>query len=168
MTPRVSVTDRRHDGGMTSRTNEASTATARRALPLHSHGRRLRCEVARWALAQGHVASLDALTLIIFGRSQVGATTWSTADISTFLAIDAPEMCRSHHVELPPATSETLWTYLSFLDASDELRGASIGPLHSELTRCAGLNRVGRLRHPAGGAPRPGGVVHALANRHHA
>jgi hypothetical protein len=151
---------------MTTRTNQASLA-ARRVLPLHSHGQRLRCDVARWALAQGHVANLDALTLIIFGRSQVAAATWSTADISTFLLIDAPETCRSHHVELPSATSESLWTYLSFLDARDELRGSTIGPLHSELTRCAGLNRVGRLRHPAGGGPRLGGVVHRLANRHH-
>lgn len=141
---------------MTIRTNEANPAAARRSLPLHPHGRRLRSDVARWALSQGHVANLDALTLIIFGRSQMAATTWSTADISTFLGIDAPETCRSHHVEFPSTTSESLWTYLAFLDARDELRGAAIGPLQSELTRYAGLNRVGRLRHPAGVTGRQG------------
>jgi len=135
--------------------------TARTALPLSPDARRRRVEVSRWALAHGHVVTLDALTVILFGRAAGRSTSWTVADIGRFLTADAPDLCRQHQVEVPAGMSETLWSYIGFLADEGELRGATLLDLTTELTRFAGLNRAGRLRHPAGGR-RPGGEVRVL------
>jgi len=150
----VSVTPRLHDGAMPR--TPASSSRVRSQLPLTEPLRHHRCEVARWALENGAALNLDALTVILgvrFAAHSFPSTSfdaWNTADVAALLWNEAAGLCLELEIELPSASAETLWTYLSFLRATGALTGSELAELRSELTAIAGLNRSGRLSHPAG------------------
>ena len=134
----------------------APSSRVRSQLPLTEPLRHHRCEVARWALGNGATLNLDALTVILGVRSAAHSfpsesfDAWDTADVATLLWNEAASLCLELGIELPSASAETLWTYLSYLRSTGALTGGELADLRSELTDIAGLNRSGRLSHPAG------------------
>ncbi len=138
---------------------------ARRVITLTDPLRRHRCEVARWALASGRVLNLDALTIVLTARAGQHLR-WTTDDVSVFLWSTATLTCAELGIELPASTAETLWSYLLFLSEAGALQGDSLVDLQLELSECAGLNRAGRLRHPA--SSRRTADVHAFRQRRRA
>ena len=138
---------------------------ARKVITLTDQLRRHRCEVARWALASGRILNLDALTIVLTTRSG-DHERWRTDDVSVFLWSSAAATCAELGVELPASTAETLWSYLTFLAEVGDLSGDPLVDLRLELAECAGLNRSGRLRHPAGS--RRTANVHAFRRRRQA
>ncbi len=153
---------------MRSMTCTDQLPSARRAITLPPALARLRVELARWALQNGHSVDLDAATVILLAAEPVpgrpGTFRWTRQQVAELLWTGASEVCRQHGVALPAGTSETLWTVLSHLDATEALHGDPLPVLKEELTVSAGLDRRGRLRHPSGGR-RPAAVVRPLHRR---
>jgi hypothetical protein len=120
---------------------------------LRSH----RAAAAAWTLSQGRPVRLDALDVILIAHAvRTGSgfsTTWTAEDIGTLLWQTGLTTSRSLGMDVPTGLAETLWNYLSFLDATNALEG-DLADLRDELRTCAGLDRTGRLRHPTGGVRR--------------
>jgi len=151
---------------MTSCTEELPSA--RRSISLPPRLARCRVELARWALQHGQSVDLDAATIILLASQPVpgrqAGFRWTREQVAELLWTGAADLCRSHGVELPAGTSETLWTLLCHLDATGRLHGDPLPVLKEELTTSAGLDRTGRLRHPSGGR-RPRAEVRPLRRR---
>ncbi len=150
----MAVTPHLHSGDMPRK--PASATHVRSRLPLTAPLRQHRCQVARWALEHGATLDLDALTVILSVRSVTHAfpspafDVWDTADVAAFLWNEAAGLCLELSVELPSSCAETLWTYFSFVRSTGAITGGELAELRNELTDVAGLNRSGRLSHPAG------------------
>jgi hypothetical protein len=131
---------------------------ARRAVTLSPELRQHRCEVARYALANGLPLNLDAVTIIIATKAIESAaegrpfTRWTGRRVVAFIWGTVQEWCAGQGVEAPANTAESLWTYLTFLFEEGQLASGSspLGELRGALIDNAGVTRAGRARHPAG------------------
>lgn len=136
--------------------SSVSPTPVRSRLPLTEPLRHHRCEVARWALENGATLNLDALTVIFGVRSgahffpSTSFFEWDTSDVAALLWNEAAGLCLELGIELPSASAETLWSYLTFVRSTGAITGGELADLRAELTEVAGLNRSGRLSHPAG------------------
>ncbi len=137
----------------------ATTIPARHAVHLDAVLREHRTQVARWALGQGRPLNLDAITVILAVRQfeaeadRAPFTRWTTRGLVGFLWGSATTWCETIGVELPPSLTESLWTYLSYLQAEHEFASGSapLSQLREVLVESGGLNRSGRARVVRGG-----------------
>ena len=147
---------------------DTAAAPASQAIVLEPTLRRHRCEVARFALAEGLPLNIDAITVILAAKQVESATEkrpftrWTQRGLVAFLWGTATEWCAAHGVELPPTTAESLWTYLTFLFEHRELASGSarLTALREALCETADVNREGRALRPtarrgSGGQVRP-------------
>ena len=115
-------------------------------------------EVRVWALAHGHIATSEALEVILSvkaARSDGGGTslhTWVGWDAEEMVWADLVAWCRRVERTLPGCLAETLWTYLGFLTETGRLASGSddLITLRRPLLAYGGLGADGRAR------PRPG------------
>lgn len=141
----------------------ATTSQSRRAsaVPAGRHVRRHRGDVARWALAHGHVLRRDALAALLGARSSLGggavSTRWTAQDVARLLCFDVESWADAHGVARPEDVAPTLATYLRYLFAHRLLDPTSDDM--AALRRAISENRrsdVGaRARHPASARPAP-------------
>lgn len=136
---------------MTTRTGVPSGEVARDRIQLDAEQRHHRCEVARWALANGRPLNIDAITVILAARHAEAAierrapTRWTTRTVLTFFFGSVEQWCTEAGVRLPDHLGESLHTYLLFLDAHGSLaKGSStITELSSSVRHISGLSAAG-------------------------
>jgi hypothetical protein len=142
-------------------TTTASTTRRAHSVPTHPSVRRHRGQVARWALANGHLVERDALAAIVAVRTDAstGAVDmrWTAQDIGAVMWSAVPLWCSTHQVPAPSDVATTLGTYLRFLSAHRQLARGS-API-AELRRAVADHRPSqqrsRARHPAAGRTAP-------------
>ena len=140
----------------------AGRRSARSAVPLPAELRQQRCEVARYALAEGLPLNLDAITVVLaakqFESSTDGrpVTRWTSTHLMGFLWGTVVDWCRTSDVAVPAATAESLWTYLTFLFERGELASGSsrLADLREVMVEHTNLSRAGRAAHPSSRAGR--------------
>lgn len=131
------------------------------SVPTHPAVRQHRGQVARWALANGHLLERDALAAIVAVRADPtsGAIDlrWTAQDIGAVMWSAVPLWCSSHQVPAPPDLATTLGTYLRYLSAYRHLARGS-API-AELRRAVADHRPSlqrsRARHPASARTAP-------------
>lgn len=125
-------------------------------VPAHPASVALRRSVARWALANGHPVSRDALAVVVAVRTdhlsgQVEHL-WTVQHVDAVLDRRAGSWCRLHGVPCPDELATTLATYLRYLSAHRLLEAGSHSP--NELRRAVAQHtpslQRSRRRHPAG------------------
>lgn len=139
---------------MTTETAARPTRPARGSVRLDPTLRALRCEIARWALAEGRPLNLDAITVILAARHREALAEgrsfnrWTTNSVLTFLFGTADVWCDDQGVAHPPHLGESLFTYVEFLHASGVLSADSsrIVALRSTIADLAGLSTDGHRR----------------------
>lgn len=144
-------------------TSRSSLRTARRAhaLPAGGHLRRHRRDVARWALANGHVVRRDALAALLgawtAGEPDRVPLRWTAGDVARVLDADVARWCLAHGVEPPDELAATLATYLRYLSAHRLFATGSddMGTLRRAIALHRGGGRSSRDRHPAGSGRAP-------------
>ncbi len=140
-----------------------TAAPSRRAhsVPAHPSVRRHRGQVARWALANGHLLERDALAAIVAVRAASSTgdidLCWTAQDIGRVMWSAVPMWCSTHQVPSPPDLATTLATYPRYLSAHRQLTRGS-API-AELRRAVADHRPSvqrsRARHPAAGRTAP-------------
>jgi hypothetical protein len=141
----------------------STIAPARRAhsVPTHPAVRHHRGQVARWALANGHLIERDALAAVVAARSDLSTGTidlcWTAEDVGRVMWSTVPMWCSTHQVHHPTDLATTTATYLRFLSAHRQLARGS-DPI-AALRRAVADHRPGpqrsRARHPAAGRTAP-------------
>lgn len=147
---------------MATQTSPRTSGSARRVLTLPPPLRQLRCDVARWALAEGMPCNLDAITVILAAKAEEARLErrhlhrWSRTGVATFVVGSVGDFMRRHGLRPPRSLDETLYTYLSHLAATGTLASGSAP--HPDLLEAVvdntGLNGNGR-RPAAEHAPVP-------------
>ncbi len=140
---------------MTSRT---PLLQARRAhvVPAGPNLRRHRRDVARWALANGHLLRRDALAALLGARAVgVGEAVpmrWTADDVARLLDGEVVRWCLSHGVQPPGDVPASLATYLRYLSAHRLFAPGSddMGTLRRSIAQHRSGDRSSRSRHPAG------------------
>lgn len=125
-------------------------------------------DVARWALANGHPLQRDCLAVIIGTRelNQDGTicTRWNYETVDSFLTLQAGPWCSMHRVRFPDQLTESLRTYLHYLertrllgDLSDGLEDLLDSVTDNEDTRVAAheSNPPSRRHNPRPATPGP-------------
>ena len=130
---------------------------ARTSVPLPEDLRQHRCDVARYALAEGLPLNLDAITVVLAAKQFESSTDrrpftrWTSTHLMGFLWGTVVDWCRLTDVAVPPSTAESLWTYLTFLFEQGELASGSsrLSDLREVLVEHTNLSRAGRAAHPS-------------------
>lgn len=140
-----------------------TVAPPRRAhsVPAHPSIRRHRGQVARWALANGHLVERDALAALVAVRADqttgVVTTQWTAQEIGRVLWSLVPMWCAAHHVAEPRDLATTAATYLRYLSAHRLLEPGSdsITALRRSVADHRPTEQGSRARHPAAGRSAP-------------
>lgn len=140
---------------MATATPTLSAPPARAAtVPTSAVVRRHRGDVARWALARGHVLRRDALAALLGARVDVTSPTiplvWTAEDVATVLWNGAASWCRSNGVPVPDELEPTLATYLRYLSTNRLFAAGSddMATLRRALAEHRRPDARGRAVHP--------------------
>ena len=142
-------------------TTQALLPPARRAhsVPAGPHLRRHRRDVARWALANGHLLRRDALAALLGTRGGDGGipVRWTAEDVARLLGGEVGRWCLAHGVQPPEDLAATLTTYLRYLSAHRLFGPGSddMGTLRRASAKHRAPSARGRSRHPAGSRRAP-------------
>lgn len=150
--PVPAATDAATDEGSTSK-RERAVARIRDLARLSPDARRLRNDVARWAVATGRPLDYDALSLVLAvkAESRRPVDHWTEDDVWQLWWLDLFAWCLRRGVDTPVTVGGAMVTLFGYLDASG---GFAIGSDNAEqleaALRSAGGSTPRRLPRPAG------------------